>query len=280
MFQFELTEEEKIINKFKISPIPTEEQIKEIVELQNTYTFYYKLKSETFSIFWAEGEVDFPNKLISAVMDILVRPVEVPKDQEIPDQMTCRLKDKPTAKDIAYFTDEILLTPKLAGKVEPIIDLFFSDKFIYVVEDNKLKVSYEDGCDHALLKDLLEVTEDERILLFTVENIIEADANELIDDMKDEFGGFVTVIYQQKYLEGNLHLLVKNEPRVLKVLKSHVRKIKRNNELYKRIFEKYEKEVRQRFSRHCSGWFENHGAELGVLFDQFYNEMRKIRDLK
>ena len=280
MFQFELIEEEKVINKFKISPIPTEDQIKEIAELQNTYTFYYKVKSETFSIFWVEGEVDFPNKLISAVMDILVRPVEVPKDQEIPDQMTCRLKDKPTAKDIAYFTDEILLTPKLAGKVEPIIDLFFSDKFTYVVEGNKLKVSYEDGCDHALLKDLLEGIEDERILLFTVENITELDADLFIHDVDDEIGRFVMAICQQKYLEGNLHLLVKNEPRVLKVLKSHVRKIKRNNELYKHVFEKYEKEVRQRFSRHCSGWFENHGAELGVLFDQFYNEMRKIRDHK
>lgn len=280
MFQFELIEEEKVINKFKISPIPTEDQIKEIAELQNTYTFYYKVKSETFSIFWIEGEVDFPNKLISAVMDILVRPVEVPKDQEIPDQMTCRLKDKPTAKDVAYFTDEILLTPKLAGKVEPIIDLFFSDKFTYVAEDNKLKVSYEDGCDHALLKDLLEGIEDERILLFTVENITELDADLFIYDVDDEIGRFVMAICQQKYLEGNLHLLVKNEPRVLKVLKSHVRKIKRNNELYKRIFEKYEREVRQRFSRHCSGWFENHGVELAQLFDQFYNEMRKIRDLK
>lgn len=280
MFQFELIEEEKVINKFKISPIPTEDQIKEIAELQNTYTFYYKVKSETFSIFWVEGEVDFPNKLISAVMDILVRPIEVPKDQEIPDQMTCRLKDKPTAKDVAYFTDEILLTPKQAGKVEPIIDLFFSDKFTYVAEDNKLKVSYESGCDRSLLKDLLEGIEDERILLFTVENITELDADVFIHDVDDEIGRFVMAICQQKYLEGNLHLLVKNEPRVLKVLKSHVQKIKRNNELYKRIFEKYEKEVRQRFSRHCSGWFENHGVELAMLFDQFYNEMRKIRDLK
>lgn len=280
MFQFELTEEEKVINKFKISPIPTEEQIKEIAELQNTYTFYYKVKSEAFNIFWVEGEVDFPNKLISAVMDILVRPVETPKDPEIPDQMTCRLKDKPTAKDVAYFTDEILLTPKQAGKVEPIIDLFFSDIFTYVAEDNKLKVSYESACCHSLLKDLLEEIEDERILLFTVENITELDADLFIHDVDDEIGRFVMAIHQQKYLEGNLHLLVKNEPRVLKVLKSHVREIKRNNELYKRVFEKYEKEVRQRFSRHCSGWFENHGMELAALFDQFYNEMRKIRDLK
>ncbi len=280
MFQFELTEEEKVINKFKISPIPTEEQIKEIAELQNTYTFYYKVKSEAFNIFWVEGEVDFPNKLISAVMDILVRPVETPKDPEIPDQMTCRLKDKPTAKDVAYFTDEILLTPKQAGKVEPIIDLFFSDEFTYVAEDNKLKVSYESACCHSLLKDLLEDIEDERILLFTVENITELDADVFIHDVDDEIGRFVMAICQQKYLEGNLHLLVKNEPRVLKVLKSHVRKIKRNNELYKRVFEKYEKEVRQRFSRHCSGWFENHGVELAQLFDQFYNEMRKIQDLK
>lgn len=277
MFQFELTEEEKVINKFKISPIPTEDQIKEIAELQNTYSFYYKVKSETFNIFWAEDEVDFPNKLISAVMDILVRSVKVPKD---PEQMTCRLKDKPTAKDVAYFTDEILLTPKQAGKVEPIIDLFFSDKFTYVTEDNKLKVSYESACCHSLLKDLLEGIEDERILLFTVENITELDADVFIHDVDDEIGRFVMAICQQKYLEGNLHLLVKNEPRVLKVLKSHVRKIKRNNELYKHVFEKYEKEVRQRFSRHCSGWFENHGVELAQLFDQFYNEMRKIRDLK
>ncbi len=70
MLQFELTEEEKVISRFKISPIPTEEQIKEIAELQKTYTFYYKVKSETFNIFWVEGEVDFSNKLISAVMDI------------------------------------------------------------------------------------------------------------------------------------------------------------------------------------------------------------------
>ena len=280
MFQFELTEEEKVISRFKISPIPTEEQIKEIAELQNTYSFYYKVKSESFNIFWAEDEVDFPNKLISAVMDILVRSVKVPKDPEISDQMTCRLKDKPTAKDVAYFTDEILLTPKQAGKVEPIIDLFFSDKFTYVAEDNKLKVSYESACCHSLLKDLLEGIEDERILLFTVENITELDADVFIHDVDDEIGRFVMAICQQKYLEGNLHLLVKNEPRVLKVLKSHVRKIKRNNELYKHVFEKYEREVRQRFSRHCSGWFENHGVELGQLFDQFYNEMRKIRDLK
>lgn len=281
MFQFELTEEEKVINKFKISPIPTEEQIKEIAELQNTYTFYYKVKSEAFNIFWVEGDVDFPNKLISAVMDILVRPIVMPKDPEIPDQMTCRLKDKPTAKDVAYFTDEILLTPKQAGKVEPIIDLFFSDEFTYVAEDNKLKVSYESACCHSLLKDLLEDIEDENVLLFTVENITEADADELIiravQDEK-ELGGFI--ICQSKYLKDSLHLLIRNKPRFLKALKTHVREIKRNNELYKRVFEKYEKEVRQRFSRHCSGWFENHGMELAALFDQFYNEMRKIRDLK
>lgn len=281
MFQFELTEEEKVINKFKISPIPTEEQVKEIAELQNTYTFYYKVKSEAFNIFWVEGDVDFPNKLISAVMDILVRPVVMPKDPEIPDQMTCRLKDKPTAKDVAYFTDEIPLTPKQAGKIGSILYLFYNDIFTYLVENNVLKVNYKGATYRSFLNNLLNDIEKENILLFTVENITEADADEIyIRAVKDEkeLGGFI--ICQSKYLKDSLHLLIRNKPQFLKALKTHVREIKRNNELYKRVFEKYEKEVRQRFSRHCSGWFENHGMELAALFDQFYNEMRKIRDLK
>ena len=277
MFQFELIEEEKVINKFKISPIPTEDQIKEIAELQNTYTFYYKVKSETFSIFWVEGEVDFPNKLISAVMDILVRSVEVPKDQEIPDQMTCRLKDKPTAKDVAYFADKILLTPKQAGKVEPIIDLFFSDKFTYVIEDNVLKASYDDTDCRALLNDLLEGIEDENILIFTVESITEADAGELIRRVEDEYTPAKFRIYRSKYLKDSLHLLIKNEPRLLKTLETHVWKIKKCNESFKHLLEKYEKEIRQRLSRH---WFGDHEVEASQLLDKFYNEMRKVLDLK
>lgn len=277
MFQFELIEEEKVINKFKISPIPTEDQIKEIAELQNTYTFYYKVKSETFSIFWVEGEVDFPNKLISAVMDILVRPIEVPKDQEIPDQMTCRLKDKPTAKDVGYFTDEILLTPKQAGKVEPIIDLFFSDKFTYVIVDNVLKASYDDTDCRALLNDLLEGIEDENILIFTVESITEADAGELIRRVEDEYTPAKFRIYRSKYLKDSLHLLIKNEPRLLKTLETHVWKIKKCNESFKHLLEKYEKEIRQRLSRHSFG---DHEVEASRLLDKFYNEMRKVLDLK
>lgn len=146
MLQFELAEEEKVISRFKISPIPTEEQIKEIVELQNKYTFYYKVKSETFNIFWVEGDVDFPNKLISAITDILARSVEV---SNVPEQMTSGLKDKPTTKDDAYYTDEFPLTPKQAGKIGPIIDLFYNDKIAYVVEDNVLKASYDDIDCHA-----------------------------------------------------------------------------------------------------------------------------------
>lgn len=115
MLQFELTEERKVVNKFKISPIPTEKQIKEIADLQNKYTFYYKVKSDTFNVFWIEGEVSLPNKLISAVLDILVQPVETSKD---PEQMTCGLKDVSTTKDVTCFTDEFLLTPKQAGKTE------------------------------------------------------------------------------------------------------------------------------------------------------------------
>lgn len=276
MFQFELIEEEKVINKFKISPIPTEDQIKEIAELQNTYTFYYKVKSETFSIFWVEGEVDFPNKLISAVMDILVRPVEVSKDQEIPDQMTCRLKDKPTAKDVAYFADEILLTPKQAGKIEPIIDLFYSDKIAYVVEDNELKVSYEIPSYRALLNKILKDIEGENVLLFTIKNITEAEADELIRVAKREIERCNFIIYQRKYLEGNLHLLIRNEPWVLKALESHAQKIKRSND----FFERYEKEVRERLSRHFFGEFENRIDKYAQLFDKFCNEMREIRNLK
>lgn len=277
MFQFELIEEEKVINKFKISPIPTEDQIKEIAELQNTYTFYYKVKSETFSIFWAEGDINFPNKLISAIMDILVQPVEASKDQEIPDQMTCRLKDKPTAKDVGYFTDEILLTPKQVGKIEPIIDLFFSDEFTYVIEDNVLKASYDDTDCHALLKDLLEGIEDENILLFTVENITEADADELIRRVEDEYAPAKFRTYRSKYLKDSLHLLIKNEPRLLKTLETHVWKIKKCNESFKHLLEKYEKEIRQRLSRH---WFGDHEVEASQLLDKFYNEMRKVLDLK
>lgn len=277
MFQFELTEEEKVINKFKISPTPTEEQIKEIAELQNTYTFYYIVKSEAFSIFWVEGEIDFPNKLINAIMDILVQPVEQSKDQEIPEQMTCRLKDKPTAKDVGYFTDEILLTPKQAGKIEPIIDLFFSDKFIYVIEDNVLKASYDDTDCHALLKDLLEGIEDEIILIFTVESITEADAGELIRRVEDEYTPAKFRIYRSKYLKDSLHLLIKNDPRLLKALETHVWKIKKCNESFKHLLEKYEKEIEQRFSRH---WFGDHNVEANQLLDKFFNEMREVLDLK
>lgn len=277
MFQFELTEEEKVINKFKISPIPTEEQIKEIVELQNTYTFYYKLKSETFSIFWAEGEVDFPNKLISAVMDILVRPVEMPKDPEIPDQMTCRLKDKPTAKNVAYFTDEIPLTPKQAGKIGSILYLFYSDKFTYLVENNVLRVNYEYTSYRVLLNQLLEDIEGENVLVFTVEDISEANAGEFIRRVKDELEDREFMIYQSKYLEGNLNLLIRNESWILKVLESHAQKIKRGSEYFKQIFEKYETEIRQRLASH---WAVDQDVEYSQLFDKFYNEMRRVWDLK
>ncbi|EEL5958452.1 hypothetical protein C9Y08_23685 [Salmonella enterica subsp. enterica serovar Enteritidis] len=214
-------------------------------------------------------------------MDILVRSVKVPKDPEIPDQMTCRLKDKPTAKDVAYFTDEILLTPKQAGKVEPILDLFFSDKFTYVAEDNKLKVSYKYTGYRALINQLLKDIEDENILLFTVENITEADADELIiravQDEK-ELGGFI--ICQSKYLKDSLHLLIRNKPRFLKALKTHVREIKRDSESFKRVLEKCEKEVSERLSRHFFGEFENHIDKYAQLFDRFCNEMREIRNLK
>lgn len=281
MFQFELIEEEKVINKFKISPIPTEDQIKEIAELQNTYTFYYKVKSETFSIFWAEGEVDFPNKLISAVMDILVRSVEVSKDPELPEQSTCGLKDKPTTKDTARYTSEFPLTPKQADKIEPILHHFFSDKFTYEIEDNVLKASYKYTGHHALINQLLKDIEDENILLFTVENITEADADELIiRAVKDEkeLGGFI--ICQSKFLKDNLHLLIRNKPRFLKALKTHVREIKRDSESFKRVLEKYEKEVSERLSRHFFGEFENHIDKYAQLFDKFCNEMREIRNLK
>ena len=241
MLQFELTEEEKVISRFKISPIPTEEQIKEIAELQKTYTFYYKVKSESFNIFWVEGDVDFPNKLISAITDILVRPVEMPKGQEIPDQMTCRLKDKPTAKDVAYFTDEIPLTPKQAGKIGSILYLFYSDKFTYLVENNVLRVNYEYTSYRVLLNQLLEDIEGENVLVFTVEDISEANAGEFIRRVKDELEGREFMIYQSKYLEGNLNLLIRNESWILKVLESHVKKIKRDSEYFKQLLEKYEK---------------------------------------
>lgn len=280
MLQFELTEEEKVISRFKISPIPTEEQIKEIAELQKTYTFYYKVKSETFNIFWVEGEVDFSNKLISAVMNILVRPVEMPKGQEIPDQMTCRLKDKPTAKDVAYFTDEIPLTPKQADKIGPILYHFFSDKFTYVIEDNMLKVSNEYTAYRAPINQLLKDIEGENILLFTVENITEAGADELISVVKGEYKLAKIMIYQRRYLKGDLHLLIKNEPRLLKTLETHAKKIKRDSESFKHVLEKYEKEVSERLSRHLFGEFENHIDKYAQLFDRFCNEMREIRNLK
>lgn len=280
MLQFELTKEEKVINRFKISPIPTEEQIKEIVELQNKYTFYYKVKSETFNIFWVEGDVDFPNKLISAITDILVRSVEVSKDPELPEQSTCGLKDKPTMKDTARYTSEFPLTPKQADKIEPIIDLFYNDKIAYVVEDNVLKASYDDIDCHAFLKDLLSEIEDENILLFAVENIAEVDADELISVVEDEYTRAKFTIYQNKYLKGNLHLLIRNEPRLLKTLKTHVRRIKRSNELFKQLLEKYEKEVSERLSRHFFGEFENHIDKYAQLFDKFCNEMREIQNLK
>lgn len=278
MLQFELTEEEKVISRFKIFPIPTEEQIKEIAELQKTYTFYYKVKSESFNIFWVEGDVDFPNKLISAITDILVRPVEVSKD---PEQSTCGLKDKPTMKDSARYTSEFPLTPKQADKIEPILRHFFSDKFTYVVEDNVLKASYKYTGYRALIDQLLKDIEDENILLFTVENITEADADELIiRAVKDEkeLGGFI--ICQSKYLKDNLHLLIRNKPRFLKALKTHVREIKRCNETFKHVFEKYEKEVSERLSRHLFGEFENRIDKYAQLFDKFCNEMREIRNLK
>lgn len=280
MLQFELTEEEKVISRFKISPIPTEEQIKEIAELQKTYTFYYKVKSESFNIFWVEGDVDFPNKLISAITDILVRPVEMPKGQEIPDQMTCRLKDKPTAKDVAYFTDEIPLTPKQAGKIGSILYLFYSDKFTYLVENNVLRVNYEYTSYRVLLNQLLEDIEGENVLVFTVEDISEANAGEFIRRVKDELEGREFMIYQSKYLEGNLNLLIRNESWILKVLESHVKKIKRDSESFKHVLEKYEKEVSERLSRHLFGEFENHIDKYAQLFDKFCNEMREIRNLK
>lgn len=274
MLQFELTEERKVVNKFKISPTPTEKQIKEIAELQNKYAFYYKVKSDTFNIFWIEGEVSFPNKLISAVLDILVRPVETSKD---PEQMTCGLKDVSTTKDVTCFTDEFLLTPKQAGKIEPIIDHFFNDKFSYVVEGDVLKVSYKCATYRAILNNLLKDIEREYILLFTVEDISEANAGEFIRVVKDELKGTEFMIYQSKYLEGNLKLLTRNEPWILKVLESHAQKIKRDAEYFKQIFEKYETEIRQRLARH---WAVDHDVEYAQLFDNFYNEMRRVWDLK
>ncbi len=280
MLQFELTEEEKVISRFKISPIPTEEQIKEIAELQNTYTFYYKVKSESFNIFWVEGDVDFPNKLISAVMDILVRSVEVSKDPELPEQSTCGLKDKPTTKGNAYYTKEFPLTPKQADKIGPILYHFFSDKFTYVIEDNMLKVSYEYTAYRAAINQLLKDIEGENILLFTVENITEAGADELISVVKGEHKLAEIMIYQSRYLKGDLHLLIKNEPRFLKALKTHVREIKRDSESFKHVLEKYEKEVSERLSRHFFGEFEKHVDKYSQLFDKFCNEMREIRNLK
>lgn len=281
MLQFELTEEEKVISRFKIFPIPTEEQIKEIAELQKTYTFYYKVKSESFNIFWVEGDVDFPNKLISAITDILVRSVEVSKDPDLPEQSTCGLKDKPTMKDTARYTSEFPLTPKQADKIEPILHHFFSDKFTYVIEDNVLKAGYKYTGYRALIDQLLKDIEDENILLFTVENITEADADEIIiRAVKDEkeLGGFI--ICQSKYLKDNLHLLIRNKPRFLKALKTHVREIKRDSESFKRVLEKYEKEVSERLSRHFFGEFENRIDKYAQLFDKFCNEMREIRNLK
>lgn len=281
MLQFELTEEEKVISRFKISPIPTEEQIKEIAGLQKTYTFYYKVKSESFNIFWVEGDVDFPNKLISAITDILVRSVEVSKDPESPEQSTCGLKEKPTTKDTTRYTSEFPLTPKQADIIEPILHHFFSDKFTYEIEDNVLKASYKYTGHHALINQLLKDIEDENILLFTVENITEADADELIiRAVKDEkeLGGFI--ICQSKYLKDNLHLLIRNKPRFLKALKTHVREIKRDSESFKRVLEKYEKEVSERLSHHFFGEFEKHVDKYAQLFDKFCNEMREIRNLK
>lgn len=280
MLQFELTEEEKVISRFKISPIPTEEQIKEIAELQKTYTFYYKVKSESFNIFWVEGDVDFPNKLISAITDILVRSVEVSKDPELPDQMTCGLKDKPTTKGNAYYTKEFPLTPKQADKIGPILYHFFSDKFTYVIEDNMLKVSYEYTAYRAPINQLLKDIEGENILLFTVENITEAGADELISVVKGEYKLAEIMIYQNRYLKGDLHLLIKNEPRLLKTLETHAKKIKRDSESFKHVLEKYEKEVSERLSRHLFGEFENHIDKYAQLFDRFCNEMREIRNLK
>lgn len=280
MLRFELTEEEKVISRFKISPIPTEEQIKEIAELQKTYTFYYKVKSESFNIFWVEGDVDFPNKLISAITDILVRSVEVSKDPELPDQMTCGLKDKPTTKGNAYYTKEFPLTPKQADKIGPILYYFFSDKFTYVIEDNMLKVSYEYTAYRAPINQLLKDIEGENILLFTVENITEAGADELISVVKGEYKLAEIMIYQSRYLKGDLHLLIKNEPRLLKTLETHANKIKRDSESFKHVLEKYEKEVSERPSRHLFGGFENHIDKYAQLFDRFCNEMREIRNLK
>lgn len=280
MLQFELTEEEKVISRFKISPIPTEEQIKEIAELQKTYTFYYKVKSESFNIFWVEGDVDFPNKLISAITDILVRSVEVSKDPELPEQSTCGLKDKPTTKGNAYYTKEFPLTPKQADKIGPILYHFFSDKFTYVIEDNMLKVSYEYTAYRAPINQLLKDIEGENILLFTVENITEAGADELISVVKGEYKLAEIMIYQSRYLKGDLHLLIKNEPRLLKTLETHAKKIKRDSESFKHVLEKYEKEVSERLSRHLFGEFENHIDKYAQLFDKFCNEMREIQNLK
>ena len=274
MLQFELTEERKVVNEFKISPIPTEKQIKEIAELQNKYSFYYKVKSETFNIFWTEDEVNFPNKLINAALDILVRPVETSKD---PEQTTCRLKVERPAKDVAYFTDEILLTSKQAGKIGSILYLFYSDKFTYLVENNVLKVNYEYASYRVLLNQLLEDIEGENVLVFTVEYISKADAVEFIRRVKDELEDREFMIYQSKYLEGNLNLLLRNESWILKVLESHAQKIKRGSDCFKQIFEKYETEIRQRLASH---WAVDQDVEYSQLFDKFYNEMRRVWDLK
>lgn len=184
-------------------------------------------------------------------------------------------------KDSARYTSEFPLTPKQADKIEPILRHFFSDKFTYVIEDNVLKASYKHTGYRALIDQLLKDIEDENILLFTVENITEADADELIiRAVKDEkeLGGFI--ICQSKYLKDNLHLLIRNKPRFLKALKTHVREIKRCNETFKHVFEKYEKEVSERLSRHLFGEFENRIDKYAQLFDKFCNEMREIRNLK
>lgn len=141
-------------------------------------------------------------------------------------------------------------------------------------------MNYEYTSHRVLLNQLLEDIEGENVLVFTVEDISEANAGEFIRRVKDKLEGREFMIYQSKYLEGNLNLLIRNESWILKVLESHVKKIKRDSEYFKQLLEKYEKEVSERLSRHLFGEFENHIDKYAQLFDKFCNEMREIQNLK
>ncbi|MUY37163.1 hypothetical protein GLN57_26205, partial [Shigella flexneri 2a] len=116
-----------------------------------------------------------------------------------------------------------------------------------------LKVGYEYTGYRATINQLLKDIEGENILLFTVENITEAGADELISVVKGEHKLAEIMIYQSRYLKGDLHLLIKNEPRLLKTLETYAKKIKSDSESFKHVLEKYEKEVSERLSRHFFG---------------------------